>query len=315
MKLNITVLDGHPLNPGDLSWSELEKLGNLTVFDRTLSEEIWDRLDGDVLITNKTPLSREAIMKAKNLKYIGVLATGYNVVDVEAAKERNIPVCYAPDYCSSEVAQHIFALLLEICNKTSLHSCAVKDGNWYKCPEYTFHYEPLIELNKKTIGFLGMGKIGTKAAIIAQSFGMNVLAHHSSTILSGVQYVDIDTLLKESDVLSLNCPLNADTKEIINKENIDKMKDGAVLINTSRGGLINENDLVCALKSGKLYAAGLDVLAEEPPKEPNELISLPNVVVTPHIAWAGIEARKRLMTITVSNLKAFLNGTLQNNVK
>jgi glycerate dehydrogenase len=311
--MKIVVLDGYTLNPGDLSWAELEKLGELTVYDRTPEDKVLDRIgDAKIVYTNKTPMTRETFCKAPNIKWVGVLATGYNIVDVKAAKERGIPVTNIPSYGTTAVAQMVFALLLEICHHVWEHSEAVKKGEWTNNKDFCFWKYPLIELAGKTMGIIGYGRIGQATGRIAQAMGMKVLAYdrHENKELESrtMRYVGLDKLLKESDVISLHCPLFESTKGIINRETIAKMKDGVILINTSRGPLVVEEDLAEALNSGKIYAAAVDVVSTEPIPMDNPLISAKNIIITPHIAWAPKESRQRLMDIAVDNLKAFLNG-------
>lgn len=315
--MNIVVLDGYTLNPGDLSWDGLNKMGALTVYDRTSHEDILKRCEGaEIVFTNKTPLSRETLSSLKALKYIGVLATGYNVVDVQAAKEFGIVVTNIPTYGTMAVSQFVFALLLEICHHVGEHSEKVKEGDWSRCPDFCFWNHPLIELAGKTIGIVGMGKIGKSTAKIAQAFGMKVLAFNRSKDESleseTLKYVDLQTLYKNSDIVSLHCPLFDDTKGMINKETIAQMKDGVIIINTSRGPLIVEEDLAEALNSGKVYAAAVDVVSTEPATKDNPLITARNCIITPHIAWAPFESRERLMNIAVDNLEKYLNNELVN---
>jgi len=312
-KVKIVVLDGYTLNPGDLSWGELEKLGELTVYDRTPEDKILERIgDAEIVYTNKTPLSREIFEKAPNIKWVGVLATGYNVVDIEAAKEKGIPVTNVPTYGTAAVAQMVFALLLEICHHVWKHNEAVKMGEWERRGDFCFWDYPLIELAGKTMGIIGYGRIGQATGKIAQAMGMKVLAYdqyqNKALESESMKYVSLDELLKESDVISLHCPLTDSTKGIINKQTISKMKDGVILINTSRGPLIVEEDLKEALNSGKVYAAAVDVVSVEPIKKDNPLLEAKNIIITPHIAWAPKESRQRLMDIAVNNLKAFLDG-------
>jgi len=317
--MKIVVLDGYTLNPGDLSWEGLEKLGDLTVYDRTAFDRSGEDLivervgDAEIVFTNKTPLSREAMEKMPNLKYIGVLATGYNIVDVKAAKEKGIVVTNIPTYGTDSVAQMVFAHLLEICHHVAAHSEAVKNGEWTNNPDWCFWKYPLIELAGKTMGIIGFGRIGQAVGRIAQAFGMKVLAYdkyqkkdlESDTL----KYVELDELLANSDVISLHCPLFEDNIGMINKNTISRMKDGVIIINTSRGPLIVEEDLAEALNSGKVYAAGLDVVSEEPIKADNPLLKAKNIFLTPHIAWAPKESRQRLMDIAVDNLEKFLEGS------
>ncbi len=309
--MKIVVLDGYTLNPGDISWEELAKLGSLTVYEKTQPEDTLSRIgDAEVIFTNKTLLTREIIEKAPSLAFIGVLATGYNVVDLAAARERNIPVCNVPAYSTPSVAQFVFALLLEICHHTARHNQAVQEGRWTNSPHFCFWETPLIELAGKTLGIIGYGRIGQATANIARAFGMKVLAYSPSR--KGPNDAMLEEVLENSDVISLHCPLTEATRHIIRRETIAKMKDGAILINTARGPLIHEQDLRDALQSGKLYAAAMDVATEEPIRADSPLLGLDNCLITPHIAWAPREARQRLMDITVANLQAFFSGTPQN---
>lgn len=311
MMMKIVVLDGYTENPGDLSWSGLERLGDLTVYDYTPPERIDERMAGaQAVYTNKTPLSREAIERASKLRFIGVLATGYNVVDVSAAKERGIPVCNVPTYGTAAVAQFVFALLLEVCHHVGHHNGQVQKGRWSGSRDFCFWDYPLIELAGKTLGIIGYGRIGKAVAQIAGAFGMRVLAH--DTFEKGPGIVPLRELLEGSDVISLHCPLFPETKGMINRETIAMMKDGAILINTSRGPLVNEPDLREALLSGKVAAAAVDVVSTEPIARDNPLLGLDNCIITPHIAWAPRESRQRLMDIAVDNLRAFLEGKPQN---
>lgn len=316
----IVVLDGYTLNPGDLTWEGLEKFGDLTVYDRTPGDKVLERIeDAEIIFTNKTPLTKETFEKASQVKYVGVLATGYNVVDVEAAKNKGIIVTNIPTYGTTAVGQFVFALLLEMCHHVWAHSEAVKDGQWSECPDFTFWNYPLIELTGKTIGIIGYGRIGQKTGEIAQAFGMNVLAFdqykNREFESDTMKYVELDKLLEGSDVISLHCPLYENTKGIINKNNIDKMKDGVMIINTSRGPLVVEEDMVKALKSGKVSGFATDVLSIEPPKKDNPLLKAKNTIITPHMAWAPKESRARLMNIAVENLNKYIAGTPVNVVK
>lgn len=305
--MKIVVLDGYAANPGDLSWEPFEQLGELVVYDRTAPEDVAARLDGaEMVLTNKTVLTRELMAGAKDLKYVGVLATGYNVVDVAAARELGVTVCNIPAYSTDSVAQMVFALLLEICQRVGDHSRAVHAGRWTACKDFCFWDSPLIELAGKTMGIVGYGRIGKKVAEIARCFGMKVVAWTRTP--RDPECVSLDELLKVSDVISLHCPLFPETQNLINKDSIAKMKDGVILINTSRGPVINDADLAEALKSGKVYAAACDVASVEPIPADNPLLGLENMIFTPHIAWATHEARARLMDIAVDNAKAFLAG-------
>lgn len=309
--MNIVILDGYTENPGDLSWAGLEQLGNLTVYDRTSFKDIKSRIaNANAVYTNKTPLSREIIESAPKLQFIGVLATGYNVIDVQAARERGIPVTNIPTYGTTAVAQFVFALLLELCHHVGHHNQAVQEGRWSQCPDFCFWDYPLIELAGKTMGIIGYGRIGQATAAIARAFGMKVIAYDS--IVKKEECVRLDELLKKSDVISLHCPLFPDTEKMINKSTISQMKDGVIIINTSRGPLINQEDLRDALISGKVYGAALDVVCEEPIRADNPLLGLENCIITPHIAWAPKESRRRLMDIAVDNLKAFIKNKPQN---
>ncbi|MBZ4673197.1 MAG: Phosphoglycerate dehydrogenase [Spirochaeta sp.] len=314
MQHTIVILDGYTENPGDLSWDGFAELGDVTVYDRTPDDLIAQRIaDADIVITNKTPLTAETIKNAERMQYIGVLATGYNVVDIQAAKERGVVVTNIPTYGTDAVAQFVFALLLEICHHVQHHSDAVKEGRWSKAPDFCFWDYPLIELAGKTMGIIGYGRIGQATGRIAKAFGMKVIAYDSyqNPELKD-EYVSLDTLLSESDVIALHCPLFPETEGIINKESIAKMKDGVILINNSRGPLIVEQDLADALNSGKIAAAGLDVVSSEPIREDNPLLQAKNCLITPHISWAPRESRQRLMDIAVANLKGFLSGARQN---
>ena len=311
----IVILDGYTLNPGDLSWEGFEKLGNLTVYDRTsLTDhaEIIARIgDAEVVITNKTPLPASTINACPSIEYIGVLATGYNVVDVNAAKERGIPVCNIPTYGTYGVGQFAFALLLEICHHVGAHSDAVAAGRWETNQDWCFWDHPLIELYGKTMGVVGFGRIGQVTGAVAKAMGMTVLAHDEYESDAGraiADYVSLDELYAKSDVISLHCPLFPSTEGMINKGSIAKMKDGVILINTSRGPLVVEQDLADALNSGKVYAAAVDVVSKEPIKGDNPLLKAKNCIITPHIAWAAIESRARLMGIAVDSLQAFVDG-------
>ncbi|GGZ92776.1 D-2-hydroxyacid dehydrogenase [Algibacter mikhailovii] len=313
--MKIVVLDGYTLNPGDLSWDLFEALGELTVYDRTPmdSTTILNNIgDAEIVFTNKTPLNENTISRAPNVKYIGVLATGYNVVDIISARKQNITVTNIPAYSTLAVAQFTMALLLEMCHHIGDHATAVSNGAWSNCPDFSFWNSPLIELNGKTLGIIGFGNIGQATAKIAQAFGLKVITY-SRTIQPenetvNCKYVSLDELLNNSDIISLHCPLNEDTKGIINKSNIEKMKDGVMLINTSRGPLIIEEDLKDALNSNKISGAGIDVVSMEPILPNNPLLKAKNCIITPHIAWAPKEARKRLVNTAIKNLESFLKG-------
>ena len=307
--MKIVVLDGYTLNPGDLSWAPLEELGECKIYDRTPydEDEIIKRIgDAEIIITNKVPISQKVFDACANIKYVGVLATGYNVVDADYAKSKNIPVCNIPTYGTASVAQFAMALLLEICHHVGHHSDAVHAGAWQNSEDWCFWDYPLIELDGKTIGIIGYGRIGQTTGKLAKALGMNVIAYDlirkDGTSEDDCYFVTLDELFENADVIALHCPLFPATKGIINKANIAKMKDGVIIINNSRGGLIVEEDLCDALNSGKVYAAGLDVVSEEPIKADSPLLTAKNCIITPHISWAPIESRERLMEIAVGNL-------------
>lgn len=315
--MKIVVLDGYTLNPGDLTWEGFEKLGKLEIYDRTPVDKISERIkEAEIVITNKTPLTKETFKQNPKIKYVGVLATGYNVVDVEAAKELGIIVTNIPTYGTTAVAQMTTALLLEMCHHVWAHSEEVRSGGWTNNIDWCFWNYPLIELAGKNVGIIGFGRIGQNFATVAQALGMNVLAYddyqNKELESETLRYVSLDELLTQSDVISLHCPLFESTQGIINKESIAKMKDGVMIINTSRGPLIVEEDLADALNSGKVAGAALDVLSVEPPTMDNPLMSAKNCIITPHIAWAPKESRERLMNIAVENLENFLLGKPQN---
>lgn len=313
--MKIVVLDGYTENPGDLSWAPLEALGELTVYDRTSYVDdpiIAERIgDADVVIMNKTPISKATLDKCPNIKLIAVLATGYNVVDYTYAKEKGIPVVNVPTYGTQIVGQYAVGLLLEICSHYGHHAQTVAEGRWQNNADWCYWDYPMIELYEKTVGIIGLGRIGQTSARILGAMGMRVLAYDSFQTESGkalAEYVDLDTLYAESDVIFLHCPLFPETEGMINKDSIAKMKDGVIIINNSRGPLVVEQDLADALNSGKVYAAGLDVVSTEPIKGDNPLLKAKNCMITPHISWAAKEARQRIMDITVDNVKAFMNG-------
>jgi len=308
----IVVLDGGALNPGDLSWDAVAALGELTVYDDTPREEIVNRIgDAPLVLVNKTPVSRAALEACPGIRYIGVLATGYNIVDVEAARERGVVVTNVPDYGAYAVGQFAIALLLEICHHVGHHSGEVHAGRW-SANEWCFWDYPLIELYGKTMGIVGLGRIGRVTASIAQAMGMRVLAYspHRDPALESetCRYAELDELFAASDVISLHCPLYPETRGLVNRDTIAKMKDGVILINNSRGPLIVDADLADALNSGKVYAAGLDVVSEEPILPDNPLLKAKNCFLTPHISWAPAESRARLLGIAAENLKGYLNG-------
>lgn len=318
--MKIVVLDGYTENPGDLDWEEIRRLGtDFRVYDRTKNDPrlILERIkEAEAVYTNKTPLEREVLLKARNLRFIGVLATGFNIVDLEAAKERGITVCNIPSYGTEAVGQFAIALLLEICHHIGHHDRAVHEGRWSESPDWCFWDYPLIELSGKTMGIIGFGRIGQCTGRIAQALGMRVLAcdryQNPAHVSETCRYGSLEEVLAESDVIALHCPLTADTEKIINKENIRKMKDGVILINNSRGALVDEEALCEALRSGKVAAAGLDVVSSEPISADNPLLSAPHCIITPHISWASRESRARLMGIAAENLRAFQAGNPQN---
>ena len=317
--MKIVVLDGYTENPGDLSWDELGKLGELTVYDRTSltdEDEAIARIgDAEIVFTNKTPITKKVIDACPNMKFISLLATGYNVVDYVYAKEKGIPVTNVPTYGTSSVSQFSIALLLEVCHHIGHHSESVHAGNWEKCLDWCYWDYPLIELEGKTMGIIGFGRIGQAEGRIARALGMRVLAYDLYPSDSGRaigEYVDLDALYRQSDVISLHCNLTPENTRMINKDSIAKMKDGVILINNARGQLIDEQDVADALNSGKLAAAGLDVVYTEPIREDNPLLKAKNCIITPHISWAPRESRQRIMDVTAENIRAFLAGRPQN---
>ena len=314
--MNIVILDGYTANPGDLTWKPLEVIGTLTVYDRTRSEDtILRAKDAEIVLTNKVCLRRQEIEQLPMLKYIGVLATGYNVVDVEAARERGIIVTNVPAYSTESVAQMAFAHLLTVTNRTEHYAIQNRNGKWTSCPDFAYWDTPLTELANKTFGIAGLGNIGKRVAAIAQAFGMKVLAYTSKRVEdlpSGIIKRTMAEMLAESDVVSLHCPLTPDTRHLINRETIGRMKPSAILINTGRGPLVNEQDVAEALKAGRLRAYCADVLSEEPPRADNPLLQCENAFITPHIAWATEEARTRLIAVAIDNVKAFVKGMPKN---
>jgi len=313
--LNIVILDGYTLNPGDLSWDGFTRLGKVTVYDRTTPEEVRQRIRGaQIVITNKMPLTAVTLTspEAADLRYIGVLATGYNVVDVQAARHRGIPVTNIPTYSTDSVAQLVFAHLLEICHHVGAHDSAVHSGEWVNSKDFCFWHFPMVELAGKKLGIIGFGSIGARVAQIAHAFGMEILVldRQGRGQREGLPYkfVSLETLYGTADVITLHCPQTPETQGLICAESISRMKDGVILLNMSRGGLVNEQDLADGLRSAKIAAAGVDVLSSEPPMADNPLLSAPNLFITPHIAWAPWEARARLMEIAVENLERFLRG-------
>lgn len=311
--MKIVILDAYTSNPGDLSWAKFEKLGELKVYERTSRDQILERCrDAEIILDNKVVLDDEILSQLPKLKYIGILATGYNIVDVESAKKHGITVCNVPTYSTTAVAQLTFALILEFYNRVAVHDNAVHNGEWVSCMDFCFQKTPLIELMGKTIGIVGFGKIGNEVAKIANAFGMNILCNvHDPKPLpdyNSFRFVTLDELAEKSDIISFHCPLTAETTGLVNSEFISKMKSNAIIINTARGPIIDENALADALNKGKIAGAAVDVLSCEPPKADNPLLSCKNCIITPHIAWAGYETRIRLLDVVYSNLKAFLDG-------
>ncbi len=312
--MNIVILDGYTVNPGDNPWTELEALGNLTVYDRTEQEEIIQRAsNAEIILTNKTLLTDEVISALPKLKFIAVLATGYNVVDLDAASKRRIPVANVPGYSPPSVAQHVFAMLLDFANKVGLHDQAVKNGEWAAQKDFCFWKAPLIELKDKKLGIVGFGNIGQQVGIIANAFGMEVLAYaprpKPAPQYLPFKFVELDELFTEADVVSLHCPLTTENEKFINKSIFSRMKKSAFMINTARGQLINEADLAEALKDGLIAGAALDVINTEPMLPGSPLAVAPNITITPHIAWATLEARSRLTEITTHNISSFIKGS------
>lgn len=319
--MKIVVLDGYAVNPGDLSWQGFEKLGPVKIYDRTPVsnlDEIHRRIDGaEIVLTNKTPIDKVTFEANPQLKYVGVLATGYNVVDLEAASQAGVIVTNIPAYGSQAVAQFTFALLLELTNRVDHHNQAVQAGRWAQAKDFCFWDYPAIELAGKTLGIIGFGRIGRASGQIGKAFGMKVLATGSrpnSAGLSIAEYVDLDTLLNQSDVIFLHCPLMEETYHIINTESIEKMKEGVILINTSRGPLIDESALIAGIQTGKIAGVGLDVVTEEPLPADSPLLGYDNLLITPHIAWIAKEARQRIISTAVENLEAYIKGQVINQV-
>lgn len=310
--MEIVVLDGYVTNPGDMSWDGLETLGRVKVYERTVPEQIVERIGkAQAVILSKTVITEDVLERCSDIRYIGLLSTGYNVVDIQAARKRGIPVCNVPAYSTHSVAQFTIGLLLEVCYRIGAHDGSVHRGDWQNNIDWCYWKYPLIELEGKTLGIIGFGNIGKATARIAKALGMKILATGSRPTAEGQalgEYVDMDTLLTASDVISLHCPLFPETQGLINKATIAKMKDGVIFLNTSRGPLVVEADLAEALHSGKVYAAGVDVVSEEPIQKDNPLLQAPNCIITPHIAWAAKESRQRLIDAVVNNLQAFIEG-------
>lgn len=318
-KFKISVLDGYAANPGDLSWEGLQAMGECVVYERTAPEQVLERAAGaDAILTNKVVITAEHMEALPDLRYIGVLATGYNVVDIEAAKAKGITVTNIPAYSTASVAQMVFAHILNIATQAQHHSEEVRKGRWSQSKDFCFWDTPLMELRDKKIGLVGLGHIGYTVARVAIGFGMKVYAFTSKShfqLPPEIKRMEMDELFSECDIVSLHCPLTSDTRGLVDARRLAMMKPTAILINTGRGPLVNEDDLANALNSGKIYAAGLDVLSEEPPRADNPLLTARNCYITPHIAWATFEARQRLMQIATDNLRAFLDGKPENVIK
>lgn len=316
MKENIVVTDGYTLNPGDLSWRSFESLGSVTYYDRTSEAEIEERCkNASVIVTNKTPVRKAIIESAKALKIIAVTATGYNIVDLDAAHRHGVIVCNVPGYGTDSVAQHTFALILELTNHVGKNAQSVQQGDWSRSPDFCYSRLPLVELSGKVLGIVGYGRIGQKVAEIGMAFGMQVIYHSPSRKFSDPGCASIEEIFSRSDVVSLHCPLTTENAGFVNEGLLTLMKPTAYLINTSRGQLINENDLALVLKQKQIAGAALDVLSQEPPSNTNPLINLANCVITPHNAWLSVEARRRIMETAFDNVSKALNGTPQNVVK
>jgi glycerate dehydrogenase len=310
--MKIVVLDAFAMNPGDLSWEQLKNLGDTDIYDRSLPEESRKRVShAEVILTNKALVNKDIMEAAPNLKYIGVMATGYNVVDITEAHKRNIIVTNVPAYSTASVAQLTFAFILELANHTALYAQSVKNGDWVRSKDFSYHLKPIMELQNKTLGIIGFGQIGQNVAKIALAFGMRVISSHKHperNKMEGVNFVDEKTCFKEADIVSLHCPLTQDNSEFVNKQLLATMKPKAFLVNTSRGGLVNENDLAEALNHETIAGAALDVLSTEPPSANNPLLHAKNCLINPHVAWATFESRTRLMDVVVNNIEAFLKG-------
>lgn len=316
--MKIVVLDGYAANPGDLSWDGMKALGECVIYERTAPEQVLERVAGaEVILTNKVVITAEHIAALPDLKYIGVLATGYNIVDVEAARNRGIVVTNIPAYSTDSVAQMVFAHILNICLQVQHYTEEVRDGRWTSSPDFCFWDTPLMELSGKKLGIVGLGHTGSATARIAIGFGMQVCAYTSKShfqLIPEIKKMELDELFRECDIVSLHCPLNEQTRGMVNAARLKTMKPTAILINTGRGPLVNEQDLADALNNGTIYAAGVDVLSQEPPRADNPLLHARNCFITPHIAWASGEARQRLMQIAVDNLNGYITGKVVNNV-
>lgn len=310
--MKAVILDGFCENPGDLSWDGVANLCELTVYDRTQPQDVVARAKGaQIVVVNKVPLTREIIEQLPDLRFVGILATGYNIIDIECCSERGIPVANIPAYSTDSVAQYVFSFILAHASKVSEHSAAVHAGAWTACPDFTFRVAPICEIAGKTLGIVGYGKIGQKVAAIGKAFGMHIAvftAHPEKYAQAQVEFVSLDTLAARSDFISLHCPLTKDTQGLVNEEFLAKMKKDAFLVNTSRGPVVDEQALAEALNEDRIAGAGLDVLSTEPPKADNPLLTAKNCYITPHIAWAPLETRQRLMDIFEENIRAFLNG-------
>ncbi len=316
--MKIVILESHAVNPGDLSWEPIHAFGDVTIYERTPPELAVERIgDAEIVLINKTPITAQLLDACPSVKLICVQATGYNVVDCAAAKERGVIVCNVPSYGTDAVAQFTFSLLLELCNRVGHHDKLVHEGVWTACPEFCFWDTPQMELADKTIGIIGFGNIGRAVGKIARTFNMQVLAYNRSRCTEGEaigEYVDLDTLLKESDIVSLHCPLSPENTGLINVQTIEKMKNGAILLNTARGPLVDESALKAALQSGKLRGAAMDVVSQEPIQSDNPLLTAPNCIITPHMAWAPVESRQRIIDCTVRSIEGYLSGKPVNTV-
>ena len=312
--MNIVVLDGYALNPGDLDWAPIRALGNCVIYDRTPPDKIIIRAQGaEIVLTNKVPLSSQALERLVRLEYIGVLATGYNIVDIDAARRNKVIVTNAPGYSTESVAQLVFALILELAQRIGKHASMVRQGSWSQSPDFTFRASPLVELWGLTLGIVGYGQIGKAVARIGRAFGMNIMVHTRTPMEEdGIQHVSLDQLFASSDIVTLHCPLTPETEYLVNRARLETMKPSAFLINTGRGPLVDEADLAEALNQGRIAGAGLDVLSQEPPRPDNPLLTANNCIITPHMGWATLAARQRLMRIVAANIQGFLDGKPQN---
>lgn len=316
--MKIVIMDGSAANPGDINWAPLEEIGEVTAYDVTTPDQIIERSkDAEIIITNKTPFTKETLDQLPNLKYIGVLATGYNVIDLQAAADKGIVVTNVPEYGTYATMQHTFALLLELTNHVALHSNSVMDGDWVRCPQFCYWKSPLMELYGKTIVIVGYGKIGSKVCETAKAFGMNVIAvpHHITKAQdNGISFSTFEDAAPKADIISLHAPLTPETNGLINKNVISTLKDGVLIVNAARGPMVVEQDIADALNSGKLGGYATDVVSTEPMKENNPLLGAPRAIITPHIAWAPKETRERLIVAAAENIKAFLSGNIINKV-